>query len=176
MFRRHDYEFIILAWRFQCAMIDALFLWDDSCRRRLTATHRRPPSFGLASLRHFFFYQTFGLISESKIWCQVDSILDLVWFRILRLFSLMFDLFWDHLGFPGPDSISGNPFLEICCFWDSMLGALGRFGSLETSKWWILMVLGSLRAPFLVTFEGPEAPGHASGGSENASQNRSKNR
>ena len=20
----------------------------------------------------------------------------------------MFDLFWDHLGFPGPDSISGN--------------------------------------------------------------------
>ena len=27
---------------------------------------------------------------------------------ILRLFGLMFDLFWDHLGFPGPDSISGN--------------------------------------------------------------------
>ena len=24
-------------------------------RRRLTATHRRPPSFGLASLRHYFF-------------------------------------------------------------------------------------------------------------------------
>ena len=39
---------------------------------------------------------------------QVGYILDLVWFRILRLFGLMFDLFWDHLGFPGPDSISGN--------------------------------------------------------------------
>ena len=34
--------------------------------------------------------------------------LDLVWFRILRLFGLMFDLFWDHLGFPGPDSNCGN--------------------------------------------------------------------
>ena len=76
-------------------------------RRRLTATHRRPPSFGLASLRHYFF-QTVGLISESKLWCQVGSILDLVWFRILRLFGLMFDFFLDHLGFPGPDSISGN--------------------------------------------------------------------
>ena len=38
----------------------------------------------------------------------VGFILDLVWFRILCLFGLMFDLFWDHLGFPGPDSISGN--------------------------------------------------------------------
>ena len=34
--------------------------------------------------------------------------LDLVWFCILGLLGLMFDLFWDHLGFPGPDSISGN--------------------------------------------------------------------
>ena len=34
--------------------------------------------------------------------------LGLVWIRILGLFRLMFDLFWDHLGFPGPDSISGN--------------------------------------------------------------------
>ena len=50
--------------------------------------------------------------------------------------------------------------------WDSMLGALGhRFGSLDASKGSILRVLGSLRAPFLVTFEGPEAPGHAPGGS-----------
>ena len=44
--------------------------------------------------------------------------------------------------------------------------ALGlHFGSLETSKGSILRVLGSLRAPFLVTFDGPEAPGHAPGGS-----------
>ena len=28
----------------------------------------------------FNFFQTFRLISESKIWCQVGSILDLVWF------------------------------------------------------------------------------------------------
>ena len=34
--------------------------------------------------------------------------LDLVWFQILRLFGLMFDLFWDHFGFPGSDSIFGN--------------------------------------------------------------------
>ena len=34
--------------------------------------------------------------------------LDLVRFRILGLFGLMFDLFWDHFGFPGPDSIFGN--------------------------------------------------------------------
>ena len=26
----------------------------------------------------------------------------------MRLFGLMFDLFWDHLGFPGPESIFGN--------------------------------------------------------------------
>ena len=51
-------------------------------------------------------------------------------------------------------------------FWDSMLGALGlRFGSLDASKGSILRVLGSLWAPFLVTFEGPEAPGHAPGAS-----------
>ena len=82
---------------------------------------------GLASLRHFFFYQTFGLISESKIWCQVGSILALVWFQILCSFDLMFDLFWVHLGFPRSESIFGNLVL-----WDSRLGALGhRFGSLE---------------------------------------------
>ena len=34
--------------------------------------------------------------------------LDLDWFRILGLFGLMFDLFWDHFGFPGSDSIFGN--------------------------------------------------------------------
>ena len=34
--------------------------------------------------------------------------LGLVWVRILGLFGLMFDLFWDHFGFPGPDSIFGN--------------------------------------------------------------------
>ena len=107
------------------------------------------------------FFQTFGLISESKIWCQVGSILDLVWFQSLRLFGSMFDLFWDHLGFPGPESILGNLVL-----WDSMLGALRhRFGSLDASKGSILRVLGSLWASFLMTFEGPEAPGHAPGAS-----------
>ena len=76
---------------------------------------------------------------------------------MLRLFGLMFDLFWVHLGFPRSESILGNLVL-----WDSMLGALGlRFGSLDASKGSILRVLGSLWAPFLVTFEGPEAPGHA---------------
>ena len=85
--------------------------------------------------------------------------LGLVWVRILGLFGLMFDLFWDHFGFPRSESI-----LEIWCFWDSMLGALVlRFESLETSKGSILGVLGSLRAPFFMTFEGPEAPGHAPG-------------
>ena len=51
------------------------------------------------------------------------------------------------------------PFLEISC----LLGL--RFGSLDASKGSILRVLGSLWAPFLVTFEGPEAPGHAPGAS-----------
>ena len=33
-------------------------------------------------------------------------------------------------------SLGQTPFLEIWCFWDSLLGALGlRFGSLKTSKW-----------------------------------------
>ena len=51
--------------------------------------------------------------------------------RILGLFGLMFDLFWE------------SPFLEIRCFWDSMLGALGlHFGSLGTSKWKILRIPG----------------------------------
>ena len=34
--------------------------------------------------------------------------LHLVWFRILGLFGLMFDLFWVHLGFPRSESIFGN--------------------------------------------------------------------
>ena len=34
--------------------------------------------------------------------------LGLVWIRILGLFGLMFDLFWDHFGFPGSESIFGN--------------------------------------------------------------------
>ena len=50
--------------------------------------------------------------------------------QMLRLFGLMFDLFWIHLGFPRSESILGNLVL-----WDSMLGALGhRFGSLDASK------------------------------------------
>ena len=83
--------------------------------------------------------------------------LDLVWFRILGLFGLMLDSFWDHFGFPGPDPIFGN-----LVFLGFMSGAQGlRFGSLETSTGSILRILGSLRAPFLTTFEDPEAPGHA---------------
>ena len=34
--------------------------------------------------------------------------LEVCWVRILGLFGLMFDLFWDHMGFPGPESIFGN--------------------------------------------------------------------
>ena len=34
--------------------------------------------------------------------------LGLVWVRILGLFGLMFDLFWDHFGFPRSESIFGN--------------------------------------------------------------------
>ena len=34
--------------------------------------------------------------------------LGLVWVRILGLFGLMFDLFWDHFGFPRSESIYGN--------------------------------------------------------------------
>ena len=34
--------------------------------------------------------------------------LGLVWIRILGLFGLMFDLFWDHFGFPRSDSIFRN--------------------------------------------------------------------
>ena len=34
--------------------------------------------------------------------------LGLVWVRILGLFRLMFDLFWDHFGFPRSESIFGN--------------------------------------------------------------------
>ena len=50
--------------------------------------------------------------------------------QMLRLFGLMFDLFWVHLEFPRSESILGDLVL-----WDSMFGALGhRFGSLETSK------------------------------------------
>ena len=66
-----------------------------------------------------------------------------------------------YFGFIWSKSTLGNLML-----WDSMLGALGhRFGSLDASKGSILRVLGSLWAPFLVTFEGPEAPGHAPRGS-----------
>ena len=46
--------------------------------------------------------------------------LGLVWIRILGLFGLMFDFFWDHFGFPRSEAIFGN-----LAFWDSMLGALG---------------------------------------------------
>ena len=56
--------------------------------------------------------------------------LGLVWIRILGLFGLMFDFFWDYSG-----SLGQSPFLGIWCFWDSMLGALGlHFGSLEPSQ------------------------------------------
>ena len=49
-------------------------------------------------------------------------------------------------------------------WFSEFLGALGlHFGSLGTSKGSILRVLGSLRAPFLMTFADPEAPGHAPG-------------
>ena len=90
------------------------------------------------------------------------------WFHVgpvrfpnLGLFGLMFDLFWDHLGFPGPDSISGN-----LVFLGFDVGSSGApFWKPGGPKWSILRVLGSLRAPFLVIFEGPEAPGHAPGGS-----------
>ena len=34
--------------------------------------------------------------------------LGLVWVRILGLFGLMFDSFWDHFGFPRSESIFGN--------------------------------------------------------------------
>ena len=34
--------------------------------------------------------------------------LGLVWIRILGLFRLMFDLFWDRFGFPRSESIFGN--------------------------------------------------------------------
>ena len=34
--------------------------------------------------------------------------LGLVWIQILGLFGLMFDLFWDHFGFPRSESILGN--------------------------------------------------------------------
>ena len=55
--------------------------------------------------------------------------LHLVWFRILGLFGLMLDSFWDHFGFLGPGSIFGNqvfsgiPYWEL---WDSVLEAWGR--------------------------------------------------
>ena len=32
----------------------------------------------------------------------------LVWVQVLGLFGLMFDLFWDHFGFPRSESIFGN--------------------------------------------------------------------
>ena len=87
--------------------------------------------------------------------------LGLVWIRILGLFRLMFDLFWDHFGFPRSESIFGN--LVLLGFHVGSSGA--SFWKPGNSKGSILRVLGSLRAPFLVTFEGPEAPGHAPGGS-----------
>ena len=34
--------------------------------------------------------------------------LGLVWVRIWGLIGLMFDLFWDHFGFPRSESIFGN--------------------------------------------------------------------
>ena len=87
--------------------------------------------------------------------------LGLVWVRILGLIGLMFNLFWDHFWVPWV-----RVHFWKSGVWDSMLGALRlRFGSLDASKESILRVLGSLWAPFLVTFEGPEAPGHAPGGS-----------
>ena len=34
--------------------------------------------------------------------------LGVVWVRILGLFGLMFDFFWDHFGFPRSEAIFGN--------------------------------------------------------------------
>ena len=103
-----------------------------------------------------------------KIWCLWDSILDIVVPHVgLDPYGneiANVALVWPDeicFGFIWSESIFGNLVL-----WNSMLGALGhRFGSLDASKRSILRVLGSLWAPFLVTFEGPEAPGHAPGGS-----------
>ena len=53
-------------------------------------------------------------------WYLMGAMLGIVWVRILGLFGLMFDFFWDHFGFPRSEAIFGN-----LAFWDSMLGALG---------------------------------------------------
>ena len=64
--------------------------------------------------------------------------------QMLRLFGLMFDLFWVHLGFPRSESILGNLVL-----WDSMLGALGhRFGSLDVDFEGLGLTLGSIFGDF----------------------------
>ena len=121
--------------------------------------------------------------------------LDLGWFRILGLFGLMFDFFWDHFGFPGPDCILGN--LVFLGFHVGSSGApFSKPGDDERS---FLRVLGSLWASFLVTFgilrflgtlkaplSAPKAAwidfgsdfGSQMGGQgrPNASQNRTKNR
>ena len=69
----------------------------------------------------------------------------------------MFDLFWDQCGFPGSESIFGN------------LVLLGFHVGSSGAPFWkpgdVQRVLGSLWHLFLVTFEGPEAPGRAPGGS-----------
>ena len=81
--------------------------------------------------------------------------------RILGLFGLMFDLFWNHFWFPRSESIFGN--LMLLGFHVRSSGA--PFWKPGDSKGSILKVLGSFRAPLLMIFEGPKAPGHARGAS-----------
>ena len=55
--------------------------------------------------------------------------LGLVWVRILGLFGLMFDLFWDHFGFPRSESIFGNLVLlgfHVWELWGFVLEAWAR--------------------------------------------------
>ena len=57
--------------------------------------------------------------------------LGLVLVRILGLFGLMFDLFWDHFGFPRSESIFGN--LVLLGFHVGSSGALfWKPGAIQT--------------------------------------------
>ena len=88
-----------------------------------------PPSFGLASLGHFF--QDVWPYSCSKIWFQLSSILDPFWFPFSYTFGLIFKVFfafWMKLG------------LILVAFWESYFERLwGCFGGVWSS---VLEALG----------------------------------
>ena len=63
----------------------------NNYRRRLTATHRRPPSFGLASLGHFF--QDLAIFVQQNL-VPAELHVGSIFVYNFGPFGLMFDVFF----------------------------------------------------------------------------------